>query len=55
MSPIWLCVPVTRTMPQAITNTTTVRIAVARFEFTPSMPILARIEVNAANNADSSA
>ncbi len=36
-----------------MTTTTTVRIAVARFEFTPSIPILAKIEVNAANNADS--
>ena len=32
-----------------------VRIAVARFEFTPSMPIFARIEVSAANTADSKA
>ncbi|EET59715.1 hypothetical protein BRYFOR_08331 [Marvinbryantia formatexigens DSM 14469] len=36
-------------------TTTTVRIAVARFEFTPSMPTLARIEVSAAKTADSNA
>lgn len=36
-----------------MTTTTTVRIAVARLEFTPSIPILAKIEVKAANSADS--
>ena len=36
-------------------TTTTVRIAVAKFEFTPSIPILANIEVKAANIADSKA
>ena len=30
-------------------STTKVRIAVARFEFTPSIPTFARIEVSAAN------
>lgn len=32
-----------------------VRIAVAKFELTPAIPIFARIEVNAANIADISA
>jgi hypothetical protein len=36
-------------------KTTTVLIAVAKFELTFSMPIFASIEVNAAKNADSSA
>ena len=47
--------PVRNTIPQAISTTTTVRMAVARLEFTPSMPILAKIEVSAANTADSNA
>ena len=34
------------TIPHAITTTTTVLIAVARLEFTPSMPTLANMEVN---------
>ena len=42
-------------MPHAITRTTAVRMAVARLELTPSMPIFAKIEVSAANTADSSA
>ena len=33
-------------------RTTVVRTAVAKFELTPSIPIFARIEVNAAKNAD---
>jgi hypothetical protein len=33
-------------------TTTTVLIAVARFEFTPSIPTFASIEVSAANTAD---
>ena len=33
----------------------TVRIAVARLEFTPSMPILARIDVSAAKTAEPNA
>ena len=49
------CVPVRKTMPQDMITTTTVRIAVARFEFTPSIPIFAKIEVSAAKTADSSA
>ena len=36
-------------------STTTVRIAVAKLEFTPSIPILARMEVNAAKRADNKA
>ena len=51
--PVW--VPVRNTMPQLISSTTAVRMAVARVELTPSMPILARIEVRAANTADPSA
>ena len=43
------------TIIQAIPTTTTVRMAVARLESTPSIPILANIEVNAANTADNSA
>ena len=49
------CALVRNTMPQAITTTTTVRIAVARLEFTPSMPILARIDVSAAKTAEPNA
>ena len=33
-------------------TTTTVRMAVARLEFTPSIPIFAKIDVKAANTAD---
>ena len=44
---------VKNTIPHAITTTTTVRIAVAIFELTPSIPIFASIDVNAANTADS--
>ena len=46
---------VKKTMPQAMITTTTVRMAVARLEFTRSIPTLARIEVNAANIAESNA
>ena len=49
------CVPVANTTAQAINNTTTVRMAVAKLELTPSMPIFAKIDVNAAKNADNSA
>ena len=49
------CVFVRNTMPQAIITTTTVRIAVARLEFTPSMPILARMDVSAAKTAEPNA
>ena len=48
-------VPVRNTMPQLIRSTTAVRMAVASVEFTPSMPIFARIDVNAANTADPNA
>ena len=46
---------VRNTMPQDIASTTQVRMAVARVELTPSIHTLARMEVNAANKADSSA
>lgn len=46
------CDPVINTRPQATTNTTMVLIAVAKFEFIPVIPILARIDVSAAKNAD---
>ena len=36
-------------------TTTTVRIAVARLEFTPSIPIFASMDVSAANTADNNA
>ena len=49
ISMIPLCVLVMNTIPQDINRTTKVRMAVARVELTPSMPILARMEVNAAN------
>ncbi len=49
------CAFVKNTIPHAITTTTTVLMAVARFEFTPSMPIFANMEVAAANTADSNA
>src|SRR5699024_3131984 len=49
------CAWVRNTMPQAMSTTTTVRIAVARLELTPSIPILARMEVSAAKTADRSA
>ena len=42
-------------MPHAIANTTNVLSAVAKFEFTPSIPTFAKIEVSAANTADKSA
>lgn len=49
------CAPVTNTIPHAMSTTTTVRTAVARLESTPSMPIFANTEVNAAKIADSNA
>ena len=51
--PLWAFVK--KTIPHDITTTTTVRIAVARFEFTPSIPIFASIDVKAAKTADSRA
>ena len=53
ISVIPTCVFVRNTIPHAITSTTTVLMAVARLEFTPSIPTLAKIEVNAAKIADS--
>lgn len=50
---VWLLVK--KTMSQAIRMTTTVRIAVARLDGTPSIPILAKIDVRAAKIADKSA
>lgn len=49
------CPPVRNTIPQAMMSTTTVRTAVARLEFTPSIPTLARMEVSAANIEESTA
>ena len=43
------------TMPQAITSTKMVRMAVARLELMPWTPILPRIAVRLANNAESPA
>ncbi len=51
--PPWVLVR--STMPQAMTSTTAVRMAVARLEDTPSMPTFARMEVRAAKTADKSA
>lgn len=48
--PLW--VRVRKTIPHAIMRMTTVRMAVAKLEFTPSIPILAKIEVRAAKMAD---
>jgi hypothetical protein len=42
-------------MPHASKSTTTVLIAVAKFEFTFSMPIFAKIDTSAAKNAESKA
>lgn len=49
------CVLVMNTMAHAMTRTTMVRMAVAKLEFTPSIPILARIDVKAAKTAESNA
>ena len=49
------CEFVINTIAQDIKRTTTVLNAVARFEFTPSIPIFAKIEVKAAKTADSNA
>lgn len=49
------CVLVTNTIPHAIASTTIVRMADAGLEFTPSMPTLARMDVSAANTAESRA
>ena len=42
-------------MPQAIASTTVVRTAVAKLEFTPATPILAKMEVNAAKTEEPNA
>ncbi|MNP53266.1 hypothetical protein D3C76_1477270 [compost metagenome] len=47
--------PVLKTIPHARTIITTVLIAVAKLESTPLIPILARIDVSAANTAESMA
>jgi len=47
--------PLKKTIPQVISNTIAVRIAVARSEFTSFNPALAKIAVNAAKNADNNA
>ena len=49
------CEFVRNTIPQAMITTTMVLRAVARLEFTPSIPIFARIEVNAANRDEANA
>ena len=49
------CLPFISTMSHAITSTTHVRMAVPRFDSTPSMPILPRMEVSDANTADKTA
>jgi hypothetical protein len=48
--PLWVFVK--NTIPHAMITTTTVLIAVARFELTPSMPTFASMEVSAAKTAD---
>ena len=42
-------------MPHDMTSTTAVRMAVARWDGTPSMPSFARMDVSAANTAESDA
>ena len=44
-----------KTIIQIMTKTTTVRMAVAKFEFTFSTPTLAKIAVSAAKKAESKA
>ncbi len=51
--PLWAWV--INTIPQDMASTTQVRRAVARLELTPSIPILAKMEVSAANTDDPSA
>ena len=50
-----VCLPFISTMHQAMISTTTVRMAVPRFDSTPEMPILARMDVSAANTAETTA
>ena len=47
--------PLAITMPQAITKIIMVRMAVAKFELTPVIPILAKMAVSEANKAESKA
>lgn len=47
--------PWNATIPQVKKRITVVRIAVARFELTPAIPIFANMDVSAANIADSRA
>ena len=49
------CAFVRKTIPHAIITTTTVLIAVARFELTPLIPTFAKMEVRAAKTADNNA
>jgi len=44
-----------KTCPPAIAGTMSVRNAVVKSEFTPSIPAFAKIEVSAANTADKTA
>jgi len=55
MEPICFQVPWNRTIPQANNRITMVLTAVARFELTSLIPILARIAVRAAKKAESKA
>ena len=55
ISEIPTCEFVKNIMPHAIIKTTAVRMAVARFEFTPSIPTFARIDVSAAKIDESNA
>ena len=47
--------PVTKTIIHDITSTTPVRMAVPRFDSTPEMPILPRMDVRLANTAEPAA
>lgn len=46
------CFPVAKTMTQAMTSTTPVRMAVPRLDSTPVMPIFPRMDVRLANTAE---
>lgn len=52
---IFFMVPCAITIPHAKIRITTVLMAVAKFESTPAIPIFAKIEVAAANKAESAA
>ena len=47
--------PRAKTIPHDMTSTTQVRMAVPRFDSTPSMPTFLRMEVSAAKTAESTA